>query len=205
MWSTQGATAGAHTQPGHAGRRATPLWMCYINTQINSSSLSIHEEGAVKLPQYMGRVTGVGEGLWLCPPEPWGNYPIFPILRQIPAWLWGALSRWWGAGQGHQRSKTVPRDGGSPDHPSCTSPPRMNIHSQPDFGGVQGKAKVRGMGMGGTGIVRILEWRGSISQGCLQPSHPLSQLSGPVSRPPPTALSAPSFPEPFPNILQKPY
>lgn len=50
----------------------------------------------------MGSVTGTGEGLWLCPPEPWGKLFLFSPPREIHAWLWGALSRWWGAGQGHQ-------------------------------------------------------------------------------------------------------
>lgn len=62
----------------------------------------IHEEGAVKLPQHLGSVTCVGQGLWLCPPEPRGICSHFPPLRQILAWLWGALSRQWEAGQGHQ-------------------------------------------------------------------------------------------------------
>lgn len=138
--------------------------------------------------------------------------PVFPPHEADPCLALGCPEQMVGSraqapGLGGQRLCQGMR--GALSTPSCTSPPRMNITAGLR-GGVQGKAKPEGWGWGGRNCGGSW-WRGSISQGCLQPSHPLSQHSGPIHSQTPLPRASvqaepiPSFPEPFPNILQKPH
>lgn len=90
-----------------------PAWPCremchptiYVSYKyINKLQFTqhTHEEGAVKFSQHLVSVSCMGEGLWLCPPEPWGNLFPFPPYPPQGRSVLGCGVPEQRVGQGHQ-------------------------------------------------------------------------------------------------------
>lgn len=81
----------------------------------------------------------------------------------------------------------------------------MNIHSWAELGGIQGKAKVIGMGMGGRDLWESLSGEEQHHPGMSPALAPPLQHSGPIhSQTPPFPRPYPLSQNHFPTFLQKP-
>lgn len=156
----------------------------------------VHEEGAAKLPRHRASVTRMGEGLWLCPPEQWGNLFPFSPSKADPCLALGCPeqvvgSRAGAPGLGGQR--LCQEMGGALSIPLLHLPTQDEHYSWAETGGaVQGKAKPVGWGWRGRNCGGPW-WGGGQHQPAVSPAlappFPVFRAHSQPD-PPPTALSA---------------